>query len=114
MAKARKRQYHSGRAKLYPSLTERLVSRAVVLPNGCWMWLGPVEKNGYAKISRMTARGPRSFWVHREAYEEFLAEKIKPGYHVDHLCHFTLCINPDHLEQVPQAVNTGKRRRNAR
>lgn len=38
-----------------------------------------------------------------------VAGKMKPKWHVDHLCRNTLCVNEDHLEVVTPAVNCERR-----
>ncbi len=98
----------------YRNLEERLLARTVVIPEGelhagCWMWMGHVEENGYAKISLYTNGKNKSVWVHRAAYECFSGEKIPPEHHVDHTCRFQLCINPAHHECVPGIVNAHHR-----
>jgi hypothetical protein len=103
----------------YRDLEHRLVARSVVIPEGephagCWMWLGRVEPNGYAKVGLYIDGGRkkqrvRNFWVHRAAYEVFKCDRISEDHHVDHRCRFPLCINPNHLEAVPMDVNTHAR-----
>jgi hypothetical protein len=66
----------------------------------CWHWLGRVPKSGYSifrwggktreghVFSLLNARGP-----------------LPDGYETDHLCRRKDCVNPFHLEAVPQRVN---------
>lgn len=79
----------------------------------CWPWIGYRSKYGHAQ---MTVDG-RTASAHRFAYELFIG-KIPPGLHIDHLCRNPGCVNPFHLEAVPQRINTlrgnGKTARQAR
>jgi hypothetical protein len=110
----------------YRDLEHRLLARSVVIPEGephagCWMWLGRVEENGYAKIGVYEGGGRerervRNYWVHRVAYQQFHCAEIPQGHDIDHRCKFTLCINPMHLRAVPAKKNraAGARTSNAK
>jgi hypothetical protein len=107
----------------YRDTQERLLARSVLLPDGCWMWMGRVEANGYARIGfyagggrAAPGRGAKNKEVHRVAFEVFKCEHIPEGHDVDHSCRFTLCINPAHLRAVPAAQNRswGARNGNAK
>ncbi|NUO35605.1 MAG: HNH endonuclease [Dermatophilaceae bacterium] len=64
--------------------------------SGCWEWTAYVDRNGYGKY--------RGVWAHRVAY--ILAGGVIPdGFHIDHLCRNTKCVNPDHLEPVTPREN---------
>lgn len=99
----------------YASLEQRLLARSVVIPDGephagCWMWLGRIEPNGYAKVGIYEGGGRenervRNYWVHRVAFETFHCAKIEDGYDVDHRCQFRRCIHPNHLRQRIAARN---------
>lgn len=67
----------------------------------CWNWVASRDKSGYGYIAKP---GGGNALAHRWSYE-FLVGEIPEGYHVDHLCRNTSCVNPDHLEPVPQAEN---------
>ena len=67
---------------------------------GCWVWLGCVQANGYA---RMTIGG-RTQYAHRVSYEAFVGP-IPEGLFLDHLCRNTRCVNPAHLEPVTNREN---------
>lgn len=67
----------------------------------CWLWTGPVDREGYGQLAMP---GPRYVKAHRIAYE-LLVGPIEPGLQVDHLCRVRACVNPDHLEPVSARVN---------
>lgn len=77
--------------------------------SGCWVWMGPVDKGGYARCG--------SVWrIHRNAYEIWVGP-IPDGLTIDHTCHnadetcpggiciHRRCLNPGHMEPTPNAVN---------
>lgn len=66
----------------------------------CWLWLGARSAEGYGRI-RINRH---YYWVHRWIYEK-LRGPIPIGFQIDHLCHVTLCVNPNHLEAVTPREN---------
>lgn len=91
---------HYPRVKL--TAIERLLEKAEVQEDGCWIWTGTVGENGYGRI---TFDGVGGIPVHRFAWET-LVGPIPPGLEPDHLCLVRACVNPDHLEPVTRRVNT--------
>ena len=85
----------------------------VVQENGCWEWVGSCGGGGYGKIR---IRG-RLRQAHRYVYAQERGP-IPPGLTLDHLCRNPLCVNPAHLDAVPQRINNlrghGASGRNAR
>lgn len=86
-------------------LPERITKRIEVDANGCWLWLGTVQPNGYSYTKWRRADG---IWanvrVHRLAYEDRNGP-IPTGMEIDHLCKVRHCINPDHLRAVTHQEN---------
>lgn len=68
----------------------------VTKTEGCWMWDGANHSHkGYGRIDVAGTR-----WiVHRFSYTLAKGD-IPEGYEVDHLCHNTRCVNPEHLEAI--------------
>lgn len=70
---------------------------------GCWLWTGPIRKNGYAQFKI----GKKQVSTHRFSYEHFKGA-IPEGLELDHLCRVRHCANPDHLEAVDRRTNLGR------
>ena len=73
-------------------LEERFLER-VLLDDGCWLWTGGTDKDGYGKIRPRAGEIDRT---HRVAYELFRGP-IPPGGLVLHTCDNPPCVNPGHL-----------------
>lgn len=78
-------------------------------PDDCWEWQAARNGSGYGQFAIETKR-PKTGWrknslAHRAAYELEVGP-IPDGFHIDHLCRNRLCVNPAHLEAVPQRVNS--------
>lgn len=63
--------------------------------SGCWIWTAAML-HGYGRWSGGLA--------YRHSYEELIAA-IPDGLHLDHLCRTPPCVNPWHLDPVPQIEN---------
>lgn len=71
-----------------------------VEPNtGCWLWVGATVY-GYGCVKQ----GDKVLRAHRVSYERHRGP-IPAGLVIDHLCRQRCCVNPDHLEAVPQRDN---------
>ena len=68
--------------------------------SGCWLWTGAIGSRGYAhfRVDGRTVVG------HRLAYEALVGD-IPAGLVIDHLCRNRSCVNPWHLEPVPERIN---------
>lgn len=90
---------------------DRFMSYVEKLPNGCWFWNGARSRGGgrngkwYGSF-RVDGRIVRA---HRFACDTMGAGACPEGSHRDHLCCFSLCVNPAHLEIVPQEENQRRR-----
>jgi hypothetical protein len=89
------RKYHA-----QTPLDERLWGRVVPGPNGCVIWTGWLNNQGYGTIQYQAS----PWYVHRLAYT-LMVGPIPEGLSLDHLCRNTRCLNHYHLEPVPQKIN---------
>jgi hypothetical protein len=68
----------------------------------CWNWTAGTTR-GYGVIS-LGGRHGEKVYAHRWSYQH-LVGAIPEGMAIDHLCRNILCVNPDHLEPVPNSEN---------
>jgi hypothetical protein len=72
-----------------------------VTADGCWRWLGKVNKQrGYGYIYH----AGREYVAHRVFYTALVGPP-PAGLDLDHLCRNRWCVNPEHLEAVTRRVN---------
>jgi hypothetical protein len=93
----------------YRCTMDQLLARSAECPEtGCWLWLGAVDANGYARLTlRVPGRKqPVRVGVHRLAYEVFGDTTIGEGLTIDHTCYEITCINPAHLREVTPSWNS--------
>ena len=64
---------------------------------------GKLRADGYGQL-KIGGRSGKLWYAHRWAYTQAKGA-IPDGFQIDHLCRNRGCINPAHLEAVPQRVN---------
>lgn len=99
------RRYRYGRTTLLarPTAEERFWN-LVEKTDGCWLWLGTPDQNGYGAFH---AHGEK--WrAHRYSYTIMIGA-IPDGLTIDHVCRTRLCVRPDHLEAVSPKTNSQRR-----
>ena len=87
-------------------MTDRIavfMSKVRQQPDGCWKWFGPLTRGTHGHYGQINVDGQR-YKAHRLAWLLFRGP-IPDGFHMDHLCRNTRCVNPDHLEPVTQREN---------
>lgn len=95
-------------AKTDAELLAQYLSRTFENENGCWIWTGATaSKTPYGRISM---RGT-TMNAHRAVYILATGEKVPRHLDVDHLCHQTMCVRPDHMEVVTRAENMRRERK---
>lgn len=72
-----------------------------VQSDGCWLWTGAINGNGYGYFLAFGTRIP----AYRFAYENWIGP-IPDGLELDHLCRNRACVSYDHLEAVTHRENT--------
>jgi hypothetical protein len=65
-----------------------------VSENGCWEWVGGVDKGGYGKFNVSVRSKKKTLKPHRVMYYKEYKEYPKL---IRHTCHNRLCMNPNHL-----------------
>lgn len=93
----------------------RFMKYVVVLPCGCWLWVGARSRGGNKKGQRVwygsfsfycpTLKKRRTVRAHRFSSEVLGREPCPPGHDRDHKCELSLCVNPECIEVVPKSVN---------
>lgn len=76
---------------------DRFLSYVSVQENGCWLWTGHRDNDGYGGFGK-------GLLAHRWSYEYFVGS-IPKGHDVDHLCRNRACVHPEHLEPVSHREN---------
>ena len=69
-------------------------------PDACWLWTGALDGKGYGSVWHEGA----ARCAHRVSYEIHVGA-VPKGLTLDHLCRTPRCVNPWHLDPVPNAEN---------
>lgn len=96
--------------KARPSI-ERFFETVTKQANGCWLWGGQINRDGYGvfRIGSLKDGSRRKVLAHRFAYE-VLTGPIHKGLQTDHLCRTPACVNSAHLELVTPRENVRRSR----
>lgn len=105
----------------YNTLLERLVANTMIpegqsQDTGCWQWTAASKHsrrspNRYPQMNMRIDGKHTTVAPHRVMCEIMLDRPLTADEEPDHLCHNTLCINPDHLDPVHHLINKGRIRR---
>lgn len=79
----------------------RFWSKVEKSADGCWIWTGARNKQGYGSLQLQDGRVGKA---HRISYEIHKGE-IPAGLEPDHTCRIRACVNPAHLEAVTHQEN---------
>lgn len=93
-----------------PECLERFNGNYVVNENGCHVWKGKPDQDGYGRYS---ARGVQ-YKAHRYAYSTEFGPIPNPRLPLGHECGLRLCVNPYHLHIEPIVDNTAEAWRDRR
>lgn len=84
---------------------DALKARVEVRDDGCWEWTGQRAE----RYGRFYAGDTRERWAHRISYKLHVGP-IPDHLEIDHLCRFTFCVNPEHMELVTPEENKRRAR----
>ena len=87
-------------ARNKPYTIEEFWANRIVDANGCWIWQGSLDGEGYGRIMY----GGKRWKTHRLAWV-FIHGEIPSSMKVCHSCDVRPCINPDHHWLGTQADN---------
>ncbi len=80
---------------------ERFAALTYDAEDGCILWRGNTNDQGYGRFSV----DGKSVPAHRWAYEHFVGS-LEDGMEPDHLCRVRNCVNHEHLEPVTHRENS--------
>lgn len=89
-----------------PADIERFMRKVEKLPFGCWYWTGARSRGkGNSKWYGSFRVGGKVIRAHRFASEALGFQHCPKGHHRDHVCRFSMCVNPSHIEVVTHDEN---------
>lgn len=83
-------------------MVDRIMAKVTRDVNGCWIFTGTLDKDGYGRI---VVPGMGTRLSHRLMYEAKVGP-IPKGLEIDHLCRIRSCVKPEHLEAVTRRENS--------
>ena len=86
--------------KPQPLTLDRLLAKVSRNAEGCWLWTGWINDNGYGEIISFG----KKIRAHRAMYQ-LVVGLIPEELVLDHLCRVRHCVNPEHLEAVTHQQN---------
>ncbi len=96
-------------------LPDRFWLKVTPEPNsGCWLWIGSTTSKGYGSFNLgMRVGRQRTGVAHKMTYEALghriaRARKKRKRIVLDHKCRTRCCVNPWHLEAVPEPINIAR------
>ena len=73
-------------------------------PEACWLWQDAIQRNRNGLLYGKFRAYGKNFLAHRFSYELRFGT-IPKSLTIDHTCRNTLCMNPNHMEPVPNKIN---------
>jgi len=92
-------------------ILERFFYKVEIQPDGCWLWLGRHDKDGYALLDVRDFFGKRETRAARIIWAISNGRPVSPEKEIDHKCRVNGCVNPVHLWEVTSFENNSLLRR---
>lgn len=88
--------FKPNRRKGIPTVTPEDFWKRIVKPEGCWLYDGAKEVNGYGYLSNPLGNKPKFITAHKLAWI-LTNGPVPEGKSVLHSCDVRACVNPAHL-----------------
>jgi hypothetical protein len=75
-----------------PKTFQQILDKAFQQSDGCWIWRGPYDKNGYGHLKHKQI----DYRAHRFIYETMVG-LIPDGKQLDHLCGVKNCVMKERI-----------------
>lgn len=92
------------------NLRERFDAKVTPGDGACLIWTGAQTRPGKTISYGLISYEGKPVVAHRAAWFLEYGEWPAKDMDVDHLCHVTLCVNVEHLEEVTRTENNRRRR----
>ena len=95
--------------------TTKLAQKTIPAEQGdCQLWVGTTKRSKHLQYGIICVKLDgrwTTLLTHRLIYMMIHHQRhLQQGHDVSHLCHNTLCLNPNHLSLEPHAINNNRQR----
>ena len=87
-------------------VVERFFGFVMPMRCGCWLWTGPRSRGkGNRAWYGTFSPSKRGVRAHIWAHDVLAGKHHRKGWHRDHICGNTLCVNPLHIVSISRSDN---------
>ena len=86
-------------------LIDRFAEKVALDGAGCLLWLGATKPSADGRLYPVIHYEGRPIGAHIASWFLAYGWWPAPGMDIDHLCRVSLCVHPDHIEEVTHAEN---------